>query len=277
MGMKTGLIAGIISAALLSSAHAGEVLDRIKKNGEIVAASDTGTPPANFLDENNELAGFDVDVTKEVAKRMGVKVKFVTPSWDVMTAGKWGSRWDIAISSMGPTEERAKVLDFPVIYYSIPTVLAVNSANTTITKPEDASGKRIGVQIGSTYEKYLDGTLKIDSAPPIDFKIKNANAVTYDSEGLSLDDLRLGDGTRLDAAIALSFTIDSAIEKGYPIKRVGDPLYVEPQAIAIDKGDPELAKEIKTQIDAMRADGTLKQLSEKWFKEDLTKPVDPSK
>lgn len=256
------ITAAVLAATFVYGANAGEVLDRIKANGELVAASDTGTPPANFLDENNELAGFDIDVTKEVAKRLGVTARFVTPSWDVITAGHWGTRWDIAISSMSPTSERAKVLDFPVIYYSIPTVLVVNKDNTTIAKPEDASGKKVGVQGGSSYEKYLDGSLSIEGVKSIDFKIKDASAVGYDTEGLSLDDLRLGDGTRLDAAIVLGFTAQTAIDKGYPIKRVGEPLYVEPQAIALDKGDAELNQEIKKIVDAMRADGTLKQLSE---------------
>lgn len=265
-----------VAVVMATQAFAGEVLDRIKSQGELVAAADTATPPSSFLDENSQLVGFDIDVTTEVAKRMGVKVRFMTPSWDVITAGNWSGRWDVSIASMTPTAERAKVLDFPVIYYAAPAALAVNVANETIKSPSDASGKRLGVQGGSTYEKYLQQNLKIDAqgAPDIQFQIKDANIVAYDTEGLSLDDLRLGDGTRLDGVVASVQAIEGAIRNGYPIKRIGEPLFFEPLAIAIDKGDPELTAVLKSTIEAMQKDGTLKQLSEKWFKVDFTQPID---
>lgn len=262
------------ASVLATQAYAGEAFDRIKSQGELVAAADTATPPSSFMDDSNQLVGFDIDVTSEVAKRLGVKARFVTPSWDVITAGHWSGRWDVSIASMTPTAERAKVLDFPVIYYSAPAALAVNTANETIKVPSDASSKRLGVQGGSTYEKYLQQNLKIDAqgAPEIKFQINDANIVAYDTEGLSLDDLRLGDGTRLDGVVASVQAIEGAIRNGYPIKRVGDPLFFEPLAIAIDKGDPELAAALKSTIEAMQKDGTLKQLSEKWFKVDFTQP-----
>ncbi|WP_448955997.1 transporter substrate-binding domain-containing protein [Labrys neptuniae] len=275
MNWKTAILAAALSAMGATHAFAGPVLDRIKSSGELVAAADTASPPTSFMDKDNQLAGFDIDVTNEVARRLGVKARFVTPSWDVITAGHWSGRWDVSIASMTPTIERAKVLDFPVIYYAAPAALVVNKANATIKVPSDASGKRIGVQGGSTYEKYLQHNLQIDveGAPGIKFQIKDANIVAYDTEGLSLDDLRLGDGTRLDAVTASVQVIEGAIRSGYPIRRVGDPLFFEPIAIAIDKGDPELGATLKSTIKAMRDDGTLKQLSEKWFKVDLTQPL----
>lgn len=274
--MKFKTIYLVAAVTLLATqVQAGEVLDRIKSKGELVAAADPSTPPSSYLDDNNQLVGFDIDVTNEVAKRLGVKARFVTPSWDVITAGKWAGRWDVSIASMTPTTERAKMLDFPVIYYAAPSALAVNAANQTIKTPADASGKRIGVQGGSTYEKYLQHNLKIDvkGAPDINFQIKDAGIVAYDTEGLSLDDLRLGDGKRLDAVVASVQAIEGAIRSGYPIKRVGEPLFFEPLAIAVDKGDPELAVAVTATIEAMRADGTLKRLSENWFKVDFTQPL----
>lgn len=269
--MKYNLILAFLASAILcGNATAGEVLDRVEKNKELVVAIDTAIPPTSFLDEQGNLAGFDVDVANEIAKRLDAKARFVTPSWDVMTAGKWSGRWDVAVASMTPTMERGKVLDFPAIYYAASAALVVNSANTTIAKPEDASGKRIGVQGASTYEYYLNRTLKIGAKGEfkVDYKIENAKAVAYDSEGLSLDDLRLGDGVRLDAAIASEQAVNGAIKAGYPIKRVGQALFAEPLAIAIDKGDQDFGQKLHQIVGEMRTDGTLKSLSEKWFKTD---------
>lgn len=278
--MKRILAIGLATAALLGThAFAGEVLDRVAKTKQLVVAADTATPPTSFLNEKSELDGFDIEVSRELASRLGAHVRFVTPGWDVITAGHWNGRWDISIASMTPTAERAKVLDFPVTYYSAPAGLAVNKANTGIKDAVDASGKRVGVQGASTYEYYLNGTLKIEApdVPPIDFKIHNARTVSYDTEGLGLDDLRLGDGVRLDAAVASVQAIDEAIRSGYPIKRVGGALFYEPLAIAIDKGDPAFGEEIKKAVESMRADGTLRKLSEKWFHTDYTAPIEKSK
>lgn len=265
----------LVSAQLSVTAHAGEVLDRITKANELVIAADTATPPSSFLNEKSELDGFDIEVARDLARRLGVRARFVTPSWDVITAGHWSGRWDASISSMTPTAERARVLDFPAVYYSAPAGLAVNKANATINQPSDASGKRLGVQGASTYEYYLNGTLKIETkdTPAIVFRIKDPKVVAYDTEGLSLDDLRLGDGVRLDAVVASVQAIDGAIRNGYPIKRVGAPLFYEPLAIAVDKGDPEFSERVRAAIDAMRADGTLRSLSDKWFHADFTAPV----
>lgn len=271
MKIKTSIAAILIAVVFSSGANAGAVYDRVKQTGVLVAAADTSTPPSSYLDENNELIGFDIDVGNELAKRLGAKLKIVTPSWDVITAGRWNGRWDISIASMTVTAERQKVLDFPTIYVAPPAALAVHKDNKTITKVEDASGKRIGVQGASTYERYLAGNLDIGlpNAAPIVYRIKDADVVSYDTEGLSLDDLRLGDGKRLDAVVATQQAIDAAVRSGYPIKRVGESLFTEPLAVAIDKGDPEFHAAVKQAMESMLADGTMKRLSEKWFKDDF--------
>ena len=274
--MKSIFTISLASAVLFGTyAFAGEALNRVTKTQELVVAADTATPPTSFLNDKNELDGFDIEVSRELASRLGAHARFVTPGWDVITAGHWNGRWDISVASMTPTAERAKVLDFPITYYSAPAGLAVNKANTSIQTAADASGKRIGVQGASTYEYYLNGTLKIEApdVPPMDFKIHNAKVMSYDTEGLGLDDLRLGDGVRLDAAVASVQAIDGAIRNGYPIKRIGDALFYEPLAIAIDKGDPAFGEKIKNVITSMRADGTLQKLSNKWFHVDYTAPI----
>src|SRR5215470_8977578 len=102
--------AGLLAVALAAPAGAGDVLNRVMANKKLVNALDVEYPPFSFLDVDKTMDGFDVDVAKEVAKRLGVEIEQVTPGWDVITAGKWVGRWDISIGSMTPTKERTAVL-----------------------------------------------------------------------------------------------------------------------------------------------------------------------
>jgi polar amino acid transport system substrate-binding protein len=173
---------------------------------------------------------------------------------------------------MTPTEARAQVLDFPAVYYYTPAALAVHQDNTSVTTPEDASGKRIGVGTATTYENYLKKDLTIygEDVGEIQFAIYDAAIQTYETDLNALDDLRLGDGIRLDAAITALPTILAAIKDGYPLKVVGDPLFREPLAVATEKGDEEWNAKLAEIVQAMHDDGTLSTFSEKWYGADLT-------
>lgn len=109
-----------------------------------------------------------------------------------------------------------------------------------------------------------------EGAPEFDFQIDDAQIRTYDTDLLALDDLRLGDGVRVDAVITALPTAVASIKEGYPLKLVGDPLFLEPLSVAIDKGDAEWGAKIAEVIAEMHADGTLPQLSDKWYGADLT-------
>ncbi|MDR6289491.1 MULTISPECIES: transporter substrate-binding domain-containing protein [Inquilinus] len=271
------IVLAAAAIGLLSSgpAFAGAVLDRITQAKKLVMSTDPEYPPQSSLNASNQFEGFDIDVGTEIAKRLGVSIEFVTPGWETIVSGKWAGRWDVSVGSMTPTKPRAEVLDFPAIYYYTPAALAVNTANTTIKTPADASGKRIGVGAATTYENYLHGDLAIEAegAPPFEFVIKDAKIQSYDTDVPALDDLKLGDGTRLDAAMTALPTIQAAIKNGYPLRVVGAPLYYEPLAVAIEKGDPELKAKLAEIVKAMQDDGTLTSLSMKWYGVDLTKPA----
>lgn len=273
--MKINLLAAVATAVAVfaANAQAGATLDRVMSTGKLVMSTDPEYPPQSSLDANNEFIGFDIDVGTEIAKRMGVKIEFITPGWDVITAGNWGGRWDVSVGSMTPTKARAEVLDFPAVYYYTPAALAVHNDNTSIKTPSDASGKAIGVGVATTYENYLKKNLEINAegAPPFDYVIDDADIHSYDTDTLALDDLRLGDGVRLDAVATALPTILEAQKAGYPIKVVGDPLFLEPLSVATDKGDPEFEAELAEIVAAMHKDGTLSKLSEKWYGTDLTK------
>ncbi|GIU94965.1 MAG: amino acid ABC transporter substrate-binding protein [Gaiellaceae bacterium] len=257
-----------------------DLLAQIEEEGVITVSTDPAYPPQSQLNqETGEYEGFDIDVAKEIAERLGVDIAWETPSWETITGGNWAGRWDISVGSMTITPERAEVLHFTPPYYYTPAAIAVHEDNTTIDGVEDLDGKRIGVCGGCTYQTYLEGTLEIAQDPsgeavPIESPIQNPNIQTKETDIVAIDDLALGDGVRLDAVISALPTLQEAIDSGKPIKIVGEPLYYEPLSVALDRNsqlDPtRLLERISEIIEEMHADGTLSALSEKWYGVDLT-------
>ena len=253
----------------------GDLLQEVKDRGVLRVSTDPAYPPQSFQNNQGEFEGFDIDVTEEIAKRMGVEVEWMTPSWEVITAGNWNGRWDLSVGSMTITPERAEVLHFTPPYYYAPAATAVHETNTDITNLEtDLDGKRIGVCGGCTYEAYLERSLNIPG--DYEFVVDDPQILTYDTDSSAIQDLALGDGARLDAAMSSLYTLKQAQESGTPIKVVGDPLYFEPLAAAIDKESPAdpkpLVDEVSKIIKEMHEDGTLTELSKKWYDGiDLTK------
>jgi polar amino acid transport system substrate-binding protein len=253
------------------SGHAGESLDRIMSKGMIKVATNANWAPQSFINDDNVLDGFDINVAQEVAKRLGVNIEFITPDWSVMTAGKWNGRWDIAVGSMTPTAARGKVLDFPAIYYYSPASFAVHK-DSKIMKKQELNGKRIGVCTACTYEDYMNGDLIIDAggAPPFEYEVKAGSLVSMQQSSALMADLRLGDGVRLDAMLDGLPALLGAIEQGFPFRIVGKPAFYEPAAIATDKGDAELDAKLDAIVKKMHADGTMTRLSNKWYNHDYT-------
>lgn len=267
--LKTLAAAALFCAPF--SAQAGETLDRVMDTGTLTMSSDAAYPPQSFLNEDNEMDGFDVDVGREIAKRMGVELEIITPAWEVITAGNWQGRWDISVGSMTPTETRAEVLDFPAVYYYTPASFAVHEESSAASL-DDLNGKTIGVCGGCTYEQYLNEDLVIDAegAPEFSYDVEAGELRSYETDTNAFDDLRLGDGARLDAILSAQPTIQAAIDNGYPFKLVGEPVFYEPLAVATDKGDEEFDAKIAEIVENMREDGTLTELSEKWYGVDYT-------
>lgn len=268
------VLAGLCGLLMASSmAFAGETLDRVRESGTVVNAVVNDYPPFAFINDKNELDGFDVDVAKAFADKLGVKLKLETPGWEAIVGGKWAGRWDVGITSTTPTEERAKVLDFPVVYYSVPAVLVVNKDEQSIKNVADISGKRVGVGTGSSYEAYVNRNFVIPGQPPIEFPFKDVQVIPGD-ETVNFQNLALGPGVRLDAIVASLGTAQGQIDATQKLKVVGDPLFAEPNAVITDKGDPEWDAEVKRVIGELKAEGKLAEISKKWFNVDITKYAD---
>ncbi len=269
MNNRTRLTALAIALALsifALPAQAGKVLDKVMKAGTIKVATDANWAPQSFINDKNELDGFDVDVAKGIAKHMGVKIEFVTPAWDIITAGNWVGRWDMHVGSMTPTKKRAEVFTFPGVYYYTPAAVAVHKDSKAKTFA-DLKGKVIAATTTSTYELYLKRDLTIDAenVPPFTYQLEPGKIRSLESVNTSLDDLRLGDGVRLSAVVGSLPSFVEAIKNGYPIKVLGEPVFYEPLSVAIERGDDELAAKIAAAVKSMKADGTLSTLSKKWY------------
>ena len=252
---------------------AGGLLDKVLKAGFLTVSTDPNYAPQSVQKPDGTYAGFDIDVATEVAKRLGVTVKFVTPSWDIITAGSWSGRWDASVGSMTITADRQKVLDFSPAYYYTPAQMTASVASG-ITTIEGLAGKTVCAGASTTYLDWLNGkkldfgTLSPTTTPPAGVK-----SVALKTDALCPQTWKSGRND-FQGWLSSSTTVDGAIAAGLPVVKVGDPVYFEPLAVAVDKSGPtdtDFVAMLKTIIDGMHTDGTLTTLSQKWFKADLTK------
>jgi polar amino acid transport system substrate-binding protein len=274
------LVLAVGVAACGGDEASDDLLAQIEDEGVLTVSTDPAYPPQSVLNQQtNEYEGFDIDVAKEIADRLGVEIAWEAPSWEAITGGNWAGRWDVSVGSMTITPERAEVLHFTPPYYYTPAAVAVHRDNTTINGVGDLDGKRIGVCGACTYDTYLQGTLEIAQDPSgeavaIESPVQNPSIQTKETDILAIDDLALGDGLRLDAVISALPTLEEAIKGGKAIKVVGEPVYFEPLSVALDRNsqlDPQrLLDRISEIIEDMHEDGTLTELSEKWYGVDLT-------
>jgi polar amino acid transport system substrate-binding protein len=267
-------VLALLVAACSSAGNATNMLDAVQNRGLLRVVSDPNFRPQSYYDQLiGRWRGFDVDVATEVARRLGVDVQFISGVFEDVQAGNWQPEWDLSVGSMTITPQRAERLDFTSPYYFDSAAVAVNQDTTDITNVEtDLAGKTIGVTDGSTYESYLRGTLKLPNQGSIPSVIQDPLIVTYETDANAIDALSAGD---LDAVISARPELQEAIDNGTArIKTVGGPLFTEELAAAVVKDAPldnsSLVARVSQIIDQMHSDGTLSDLSDKWYGTDLT-------
>jgi polar amino acid transport system substrate-binding protein len=278
------LVLASLMITACAPATANDLLGEVKGRGTLRISTDVNYAPQSAsvagakradgtkcgADEltANQVEGFDIDTAVEIAKRLGVEPCFVTPAWDLVTAGNWGGRWDISVGSMTITKDRQKALWFTPAYYFTPAQLAAKTGSS-ITKIEDIAGKAVCAGTGTTYETYLKG--EDVGIPDSDVKVKapaGVNVVALNTDSECAQSIQAG-RTDFDAFMTSGTVVDKAIQEGIPVVKVGGPAYVENLAVAIDK---QSAKDPKSLLDAiskivneMHADGTLTKSSMKWY------------
>jgi len=264
--MRSRIIFWLAAALLLiaPSVDAG-VLQRAQARGALVIATAPSPEqlPQSARTSLGGFVGFDVDVANELGKRLGLPVKLVNPGWEQVLAGNWGDRWDVSVASITPTSEREQRLVFPAVYRFDAAALVVRKDDKAIARPADASGKTIGVRAGTTFEDYLRRTLIIYGNPnAVTYLIDNPQIRTYPDREAVVKALV---DRKVDGIVTSLGLAEDDIARGAPLRIVQGFLFFEPVGIAVDKGDPEFAQKVAEAIRAMRADGTLTKLSEKWF------------
>lgn len=229
-------------------------LDRVKSKGEVSFAMSGGYPPFNFYNDKNELVGFDVDVAREVARRLGVELRPVTTEWSGIIEGLRSGTYDGILGSMAITPERLKVVDFSVPYYYSGAQLLVR-ADADFTSTADLAGKAVGVVTGTTFEGDAKGL--------------NAGEVRlYKDDTQTLTELNSGvlDGVITDRVVGIG-----AMNSGkFAVKLLGTPLRSEDIGVAFRKDDGALTAAVNKILTAMHEDGTLSRFSDKWLGVDVS-------
>lgn len=241
-----------------SEGNGQSLLAEIKENGVIQVGIMGTYPPYNFLNEDQEMTGFDAEIAKEVASRIGVDVEFNPTPWSGMLAGLRNDKFDAVVSQVTITEDRKKNLDFSQPYITNTVNIIVPQDSTSIQSLEDFKGQTIGIGLGTNDEAYLRNEVKPEVG---EFTIK-----TYDDVITTLKDLNSG---RIDATINNKFAIKPVVEENnLKIKAVGEPVKQDQAGIAIRPENPELLAAIDQALTEMKEDGTYRDIFVKWFDEE---------
>ena len=245
------------TAASSAASAGGDLLSTIQNRGTLIVALEGAWQPWSYHDESDTLVGYDVEVSRAIAEKLGVEPEYVESDWDSLFAGMDAGRYDMVCNGVEVTEERSKTYDFTTPYGYIHTALAVKKDNDSITSFEDLDGKTTANSLASTYmelaESYgatvqgidtLEETIQLLTAGRIDATL-NADVSFYDYLNVHPDaDFKL-----------VAFTEEAS--------------HV---AIPLRKGDETatLLEAINNAIEELRADGTLSELGEKYFGQDIS-------
>ncbi|KAB7705598.1 transporter substrate-binding domain-containing protein [Bacillus aerolatus] len=251
-----GMVAGCSGGKEVSGNSKQKVMDRIEETKVLKVGFEGTFPPFNFLDDKQKYQGFDVDISNEIAKRLGTETEFVATKWDSLIGGLKSDKFDIIIGQMTVTEERKKSVDFTDPYVVTGSVLITRKDTNNVKKLEDIKGKNVGVGGGTTFEEVARS-------------VDGANVKLYKAVNDYVQDLA---NKRLDVIIndqlLMSYNIK---EQKLPLKISSDILNKDEIGMAVKKGNEDFVKEVNTILVDMKADGTYDKIYKKWFG---TKPLE---
>lgn len=295
--LYNALIFAIIASLALAAcgggggAQADNLLDAINQRGYIMVSTDPNYEPQSFLNTEGrrpsdtkcpsdalttaEMQGFDVDVAKAIGEALGVETCFATPSWDAITAGSWADKWDVSVGSMTITTDRQRVIDFSVPYYYTPAVIAVR-ADSGLTSIADLEGQALCVGAATTYDQWLNHDMEGLGLPEASIyaEAPNVTVVPLETDQECAQAIAAGREDFI-GYVTSETVVNENIAQGFPVVKLGSPVYSEDLAAAFDKASTLSTDTLRAEVDnlftAMHNDGRLSALSNQWFGEDLTK------
>ncbi|SFB15389.1 amino acid ABC transporter substrate-binding protein, PAAT family (TC 3.A.1.3.-) [Collimonas sp. OK607] len=252
------IAAAILITGVTLNAFAADLLDTVKARGTLKVAMEGNYPPFNFKDpKSGQLDGFEVDVAKLLAAKLGVKPEFTTTEWSGILAGLGAGKYDVIINQVGITEARQKAFDFSQPYtLSTAQLIIRKDEKRSFPTLESLKGYKLGLGQGTNFEQ------KAKAVPGIDVK-------TYPGSPEYLADLASG---RIDAAL------NDRLLVGYLLKTSNLPLKagatfgdIDKIGIPFQKGNPKFEAALNKALDEILKDGSFKQVSFKWFGFDVSK------
>jgi len=233
-------------------------LERILDKKTLVLGLDDSFPPMGFRNENNEIVGFDIDVAREVSKRLGVKLVLQPISWTAKEQELNSYNIDCIWNGMSIDNDRKEKMSLSMPYLGNSMSFVVKADNG-INALQDLKGKKIGVQSGSTAEEILQES---------ELYKEIAEVVSYNDNITAFMDLEIGqiDSVFLDNVVANYYIASN----NKPYRVLEEALAEEEYAIGFRKQDIELCDKINETLNEMKNDGSLGQISTKWFGKDIT-------
>ena len=253
--LKSLLLAGTLQVLAITAGHAGADFDQIKQTGVFKIGTEGTYAPFTYHDASGALVGFDVEIGREIAKRLGVKAEFLEGKWDGLIAGIDAKRYDAVINQVGITEARKAKYDFSDPYIASKAVLIVRDDNTDIKDFPDLKGKKSAQSLTSNFGKLAE---------------KNgAELVGTDGFDQSIQLVLNG---RADATIndSLSFYDFKKHKPDAKVKIAAQEANADYSGVIVRKGDPELVAAINKALTDIKADGTYKKISETYFGQDVS-------
>ncbi len=247
----------VVSEAAEEETASGDLLSQIQEKGVITVAMEGNWAPWTYEDESGNLVGFEVEVASAVAEKLGVEAEFITGEWDGLLAGVQAGRYDVMANGVGYSEERAEAYLYSDFYAFNRTVLVVRDDNEEISSMEDLDGKTTCNSANSTYQLLAE----------------SYGATVKDVESLAgtIDELIAG---RVDATLNAEVSINDYMQEqpDAPIKIAAYDSEVEQVGMIMPHTEEaeSLQAAINDALAELRQDGTLAEISEKYFGMDIT-------
>jgi len=256
LGKWTVLAAAVLAVMVITtSTWADNSFQKVKERGKMVVGLCAQYPPFESKNEKTgELEGFDIDLGKALAAKMGIQAKFVDAEWQGLLGGLKKGDYDVLITCMSKSETRGENVNFSDVYYTLPDVIVVRKDETSIKGKADLEDRIVGVQLGSASEQLADRMKDL---------FKEIKRYNYNPEAFT--DLKF---KRSDAVLVGYAYAVNQIKTDPSYKVVGEPLSEAEVVMVLSKGADDLTSKINEALRTIKKDGSYRQVYDRWLKVD---------